>query len=213
MGDINASYNWAIDTCNRPDVGYSQAYRDQQTVDGITYYDCSSFIWYALKAGGFVGIGNSPFVTANMRGILTSAGFTEYDAQSVAWEPGDIVWRKGHTEMVYDDHITMGAHTAHAPLADQVSIRDRPVSNTAFTRILKYGGAAPTPPPTPGGGTGNFSQSTSFGNIGKEVLKVTSKEIIKAFQSILKANGYYKGQIDGLMGPLTREALRKAGVK
>ena len=157
--------------------------------------------------------GNSPFVTANMRDILTSAGFTEYDAQSVAWEPGDIVWRKGHTEMVYDDHITMGAHTAHAPLADQVSIRDRPVSNTAFTRILKYGGAGPTPPPTPGGGTGNFSPSTSFGNTGKGVLKVTSKEIIKAFQSILKANGYYKGQIDGLMGPLTREALKKAGVK
>ena len=117
------------------------------------------------------------------------------------------------TEMVYDDHITMGAHTAHAPLADQVSIRDRPVSNTAFTRILKYGGAGPTPPPTPGGGTGNFSQSTSSENTGKGVLKVTSKEIIKAFQSILKANGYYKGQIDGLMGPLTREALRKAGVK
>ena len=97
MGDINTSYNWAIDTCNRPDVGYSQAYRDQQTVDGITYYDCSSFIWYALRAGGFVGIGNSPFVTDNMRGILVNAGFTEYDSQSVAWEPGDIVWRKGHT--------------------------------------------------------------------------------------------------------------------
>lgn len=107
----------------------------------------------------------------------------------------------------------MGAHTAHAPLADQVSIRDRPVSNTAFTRILKYGGAGPTPPPTPGGGTGNFSPSTSFGNTGKGVLKVTSKEIIKSFQSILKANGYYKGQIDGIMGPLTREALRKAGIK
>ena len=114
--------------------------------------------------------------------------------------------------MVYDDHITMGAHTAHAPLADQVSIRDNPVSNTAFTRILKYGGTPPTPP-EPGGGTGNFSPSTSFGNTGKEVLKVTSKEIIKAFQSILKANGYYKGQIDGIMGPLTRAALRKAGVK
>lgn len=69
-------------------------------------------------------------------------------------------------------------------------------------------GVTPTP-----GGAGNFSQSTSYGNTGKGVLKVTSKEIIKAFQSILKANGYYKGQIDGLMGPLTREALRKAGVK
>ena len=213
MGDINASYNWAIDTCNRPDVGYSQAYRDQQTVDGITYYDCSSFIWYALKAGGFVGIGNSPFVTANMRGILVNAGFTEYDAQSVAWEPGDIVWRKGHTEMVYDDHITMGAHTAHAPLADQVSIRDRPVSNTAFTRILKYGGAGPTPPPTPGGGTGNFSPSTSSGNTGKGALKVTRKEILKAIQAILKATGYYKGEIDGLIGQKTRAALEGAGIK
>lgn len=213
MGDINASYNWAIDTCSRPDVGYSQAYRDQQTVDGITYYDCSSFIWYALKAGGFVGIGNSPFVTANMRGILTSAGFTEYDAQSVAWEPGDIVWRKGHTEMVYDDHITMGAHTAHAPLADQVSIRDSPVSATAFTRILKYGGAAPTPPPTPGGGTGNFSPSTSSGNTGKGVLKVTRKEILKAIQAILKATGYYNGTIDGLMGPKTRAALEGAVIE
>ena len=70
------------------------------------------------------------------------------------------------------------------------------------------GGVTPTP-----GGAGNFSPSTSSANTGKEVLKVTSKEIIKAFQSILKANGYYKGQIDGLMGPLTREALRKAGIK
>lgn len=209
MGDITASYNWAVNTCNRHDVGYSQKYRNQQTVDGITYYDCSSFIWYALQAGGFEGIGNSPFVTANMRGILTSIGFKDYDAQSVAWEPGDIVWRKGHTEMVYDDHITMGAHTANAPLADQVSIRTKPVSNTAFTRILKIGGATPPEP----GGAGRFFPSTSSGGGNGGGSKVTKKEILKAIQAILKATGYYSGTIDGLMGPKTRAALKEAGVK
>lgn len=211
MSDITTSYNWAVNTCNRPNVGYSQKYRNQQTVNGITYYDCSSFIWYALKAGGFEGIGNSPFVTANMRGILTGIGFKDYDAQSVEWEPGDIVWRKGHTEMVYNDHITMGAHTANAPLADQVSIRSKPVSNTAFTRILKIGGATPTPPEP--GGTGRFFQSTSSGGGNGGGYKVTKKEILKAIQAILKATGYYSGTIDGLMGPKTRAALSKAGVK
>lgn len=51
MPDINKSYSWAIETCNAPNVGYSNAYRNQQTVGGITYYDCSSFINYALLAG------------------------------------------------------------------------------------------------------------------------------------------------------------------
>ena len=53
MPDIQKAYNWAIGTCNAPNVGYSQAYRNQRTVNGITYYDCSSFIWYALMAGDF----------------------------------------------------------------------------------------------------------------------------------------------------------------
>ena len=39
MPDINKSYSWAINTCNAPNVGYSQSYRNQQTVGGITYYD------------------------------------------------------------------------------------------------------------------------------------------------------------------------------
>lgn len=70
------------------------------------------------------------------------------------------------------------------------------------------GGVTPTP-----GGAGNFSPSTSSGNTGKGVLKVTSKEIIKAIQAILKANGYYNGQLDGIMGPKTRAGLSRAGVK
>lgn len=47
MPDINAAYTWAVNCCNLPNVGYSNIYRNQQTVNGITYYDCSSFINYA----------------------------------------------------------------------------------------------------------------------------------------------------------------------
>ena len=39
MPNINQAYSWAVNTCNAPNVGYSQAYRNQQTIGGITYYD------------------------------------------------------------------------------------------------------------------------------------------------------------------------------
>ncbi len=126
MPSIDNSYVWAVNTCNAPNIGYSQEYRDQETVNGITYYDCSSFIWYALKAGGFPLTG-SPFITGTMINVLTSLGFTEYPIHTTAWLPGDICWRDGHTEMVFQgagigDGYTMGAHSARLPLADQVSI-------------------------------------------------------------------------------------------
>ena len=51
MPDINAAYTWAVNCCNLPNVGYNNDYRNQRTVNGITYYDCSSFINYALLFG------------------------------------------------------------------------------------------------------------------------------------------------------------------
>ena len=36
MPSITDAWKWAADTCNAPNVGYSQAYRNQQTVNGIT---------------------------------------------------------------------------------------------------------------------------------------------------------------------------------
>lgn len=36
MPAIQAAYNWAIETCAKDNVGYSQTYRNQQTVNGIT---------------------------------------------------------------------------------------------------------------------------------------------------------------------------------
>lgn len=160
MPDINAAYQWAISTCNDPNVGYSQTYRDQQTVGGITYYDCSSFIWYALIAGGFDCVtangGSSwPFVTWTMENVLQTLGFVEVSRTGQIF-PGDIGFRDtynpntgehvGHTEMYYQGGdgtgVTMGAHSSSKPLADQVSINDYWTMATQWQHVYRYGGGA-----------------------------------------------------------------------
>ena len=160
MPNIQKAYNWAVQTCNAPDVGYSQTYRYQQTVNGITYYDCSSFISYALLAGDFP----VPYVftTGVECDILLSIGFTEVPI-SGEWKAGDVVWRPGHTEMVYQggtgSGITMGAHTDDYALADQVSINNFPTSN--FSRIFRYGGGAD---PDSGYGASQYVVAAICGN-------------------------------------------------
>lgn len=126
MPSIQQSYNWAVETCAKDNVGYSQAYRNQMTVGGITYYDCSSFIWYALLAGDFNVVqangGNSwPFWTGSMANTLRVLGFQKHSPDDT-WKPGDILIRAGHTEMAFDKTRTMGAHTANTSLPNQVSI-------------------------------------------------------------------------------------------
>lgn len=150
-GNINAAFQWAIDTCARPNVGYSKDYRNEQTVGGITYYDCSSFIWYALLAGGFdvkgayQSVKGEPYTdnaitTHDECAWLLAMGFTEVSA-SGEWKPGDIGWKTGHTEMVYEGGIgcgrCMGAHYAGSlPLSKQVSIWD--TFRSDFTRLFRW---------------------------------------------------------------------------
>ena len=123
---VDIYHRWAVNKCNDAHVGYSQAYRNQQRVGGITYYDCSSFVWFALKAAGFPLGDGWPFTTFTMGSALKALGFTEMSTNR-SWLPGDILVRNRtntqHTEIVYDtSRRTMGAHTDGVPLADQVSI-------------------------------------------------------------------------------------------
>lgn len=119
-GSITVAYQWAVSTCNAPNTGYSQTYREGETVNGITYYDCSSFISAALTSAGFFE--NNPwFTTREEDAYLTQLGFTRVPA-SDPWVPGAVLWREGHTEMVYDSTHAMGARNSSLPLADQVSI-------------------------------------------------------------------------------------------
>ena len=150
MPDLNKAYQWAINTCNSPTVGYSQTYRNQRTVGGITYYDCSSFINYALVAGGWVtpqyAPNNWPFVTGDMYSVLPSLGFVSVPAGGQIL-PGDIGLSSGHTEMCYAGGIGravfMGAHGANnIALVNQVSIGNSSGDATAtrsFPNIYRYG--------------------------------------------------------------------------
>ena len=125
MPSIQLAYNWAIDICDKPNIGYSMTYRNQRTVNGITYYDCSSFIWYALIAGGWdmpTIYGDTwPFTTSTMERVLAKMGFTKYLGNET-WKPGDILMASGHTEMAFDSTRSMGAHTSKVALDEQVSI-------------------------------------------------------------------------------------------
>lgn len=147
--DINKSYSWAVQTCNADRVGYSQTYRNQQTVGGITYYDCSSFINYSLLAGGFETPNYAPshnaFTTGSMANVLLQLGFKEIDSTG-EYLAGDIGLSSSHTEMCYKGGtgkgIFMGAHTSNAKLENQVSIGSSSGNKNyerSFTRLFRYG--------------------------------------------------------------------------
>lgn len=154
MPDLNRSFTWLVETCNAPDVGYSQRYRNQQTVGGITYYDCSSIINYSLLRGGWITPNYAPlknaFTTATMGAELLRLGFSEVDPRGEN-KPGDIGWRTGHTEMCFEGGQGrgryMGAHTDNLPLADQVSISS---GTTTWTKLYRFGD---------GGASGGYGSS------------------------------------------------------
>ena len=124
MPDINKSYTWAIQTCNSNNIGYSQTYRNQQTVNVITYYDCSSFINYALVAGGFDTPSYAPnhnaFTTYTMPAELARLGFVEVDATGARILP-----------LHYPNRQTMITHQRSNVLPDMKRSRNIPVKDRA----------------------------------------------------------------------------------
>lgn len=145
---ITGAIQWAVSRCADPNVQYSQTYREEQTIDGITYYDCSSFIWFALKHNGWdmaAMTGHSyAWTTASMPQELPLAGFQQVLITG-EWKPGDIVWRSGHCEMVYSggsgSGVTMGAHD-HYPSDTQrdVSINNYTSTYSEYTSLWRYSG-------------------------------------------------------------------------
>lgn len=150
MPNLSFAYQWAINICNAPNVGYSQTYRNQQTVGGVTYYDCSSFINYALLAGGWATPGYAPdnnaFTTFTMGDVLIGLG-AQVIPVTDEWQAGDILVRNNaygeHTEMVYSGRRTMGAHTDRYPLAEQVSINDYDSDPATWDTCYRLGAATP----------------------------------------------------------------------
>ena len=163
MPDLNKAYQWAIQTCNSPVVGYwtNSDNRNQITVNGITYYDCSSFINYALLAGGWSTPSYAPthnaFTTGTMPAELRRLGWSQVSASGQIL-PGDIGLSSSHTEMCYQGGvgtaIFMGAHYgrdgnkgSNIPLQYQVSIGNSSGDATykkGFPQIWRYGAGGAT---------------------------------------------------------------------
>lgn len=97
--------DWAVSVAKDDKHGYSQPNRG-----GDPDYDCSSFVWAALRHAGF-DVGSSPFNTDGMDSVLKAAGFERSDFRDVAsLQAGDVVWADGHTEIYMGDGEFVGAH-------------------------------------------------------------------------------------------------------
>lgn len=205
MPNINTAYRWAINTCNKDNVGYSQNYRNQQTVNGVTYYDCSSFIWYSLKAGGFDVIGAYgqayPFTTATMSDVLIKLGFTRYSS-NIEWLPGDILLirnsERQHTEMVYQGHTTMGAHTSKYSLDKQVSINEYETDSSYYQYLYRYAGGA------------SASYEWIYGNRYLSNSEMENNAYI--FYSIMSGKGWTLNAISGTLGNIEKESTINPGL-
>lgn len=191
MASINSTYGWAIEKCDAPDVGYSMSYRAEQTVNGITYYDCSSFVWYGLIAGGFdcVKANNNdsyPFTTHTMDAVLTKLGFSKLPITG-EWKAGDIVLADEHTEFVYSggngSGITMGAHWDGTALPNQVSINNFTSTSSDYHSLYRYG---------EGGASGGSSKGYGW----------SLKAFCAMIGSVAHEGIYNPGQMEGAYGGL-----------
>ena len=199
MSDFGTYMQWCIDTCNADNVGYSQSYRRGQTVNGITYYDCSSFVSAGLTAGGYFAK-NPWFTTRTMGTYLSQIGCTKLDA-SVPWVRGDIMWREGHTEVVYDPvaHITMGAHTSKVPLASQVSIASHS-SDSDWTYLYRL-------PETSAYAVWHYVDTSEYGALTESQIRDNAT----AFMMYFTNRGFTTESICGMLGNIQVESQLNPG--
>ena len=103
----------AVRMANDDGIGYALNTSDRFRNPDV---DCTAFVYYALLDGGFTTdqLGTYAFHSGSICGILEKNGFTRYDFDAIkdALKPGDILWRSGHSEIVYDPATgsTIGAH-------------------------------------------------------------------------------------------------------
>lgn len=200
MASIQTAYEWAIEKCNAPNIGYSQANRMEKTVNGITYYDCSSFIWFALMAGGFDVVkanGGSTwaFTTGTMAKALKLLGFVKH-ATTQPWLPGDILIRTRHTEMAFDSNRTMGAHSSKVPLDQQVSINSNPSTASSWFELWRYESGAST----------QWIKGNRYLTIGE---MQNNAQIIFTY---LTNRGWTVNAVAGLLGNMQKESTINPGI-
>lgn len=209
MADITTAFNYCVQACNDPYIGYSQAKRTtiKLGVTYNTYCDCSSLMsWCLTNAGYFTS--NPWFTTSSMQAKLINLGFTELSAKTNAWQAGDILWRTGHTEMVYSaagtGGRTMGAHNARAGTAfvNQVSIHTYKDYGSEWTYLYRAPGAGPVPQ------VASWHQSNSYySHMSDE--QYDNAMLIYAY---LSNEGFSDASIAGILGNMESESTINPGI-
>lgn len=203
---------WWEQKCADPAVGYSQDYRNERTVNGITYYDCSSFVWYGLLYAGFELIATAwPFTTETMRTILPQLGFQQIEINDFAnfdFHVGDILVihnnQHQHTEIVHDlenGGHSMGAHSSKYALPDQVSINTFNLQvGIHYTLCYRW--------PFAGGDWQIGGNSEYFGDPTAELCGNNEKAINNAtvILDYFKAQGWTVNAVAGLCGNIQQES-------
>ena len=168
--------NWSVEWCAKDHVQYwmKAPQRNMVTLDGITYFDCSSFVFFAMWLGGGFNVktyGYSNVLTdytqvwENENGVLVNkanawtvtpmeaclkkAGWVKIlPGDEISPKPGDIMVKtKQHTEICYSTtpFKTMGARNPSLSPPEQVAIH---TSNLSYWDCW-YHLPEPEPPDPP----------------------------------------------------------------
>lgn len=164
--DLTGAMQWAVEMCNNPNVGYSQSLRNYQSSNGRTYFDCSSFTFFALWLGGGLDVGAfgyptnlslyqsgqaNAWIVTSMISALRGDGWWDMPTATSNWQPMDILAKtRTHTEFCYSQSPLqiMGARNSSLPFVDQVAIH--PGYPDYFNVVLRYPEGEPPTPPIPG---------------------------------------------------------------
>lgn len=164
--DLTGAMQWAVEMCNNPNVGYSQSLRNYQSSNGRTYFDCSSFTFFALWLGGGLDVGAfgyptnlslyqsgdaNAWIVTSMISTLRGDGWWDMPTATSNWQPMDILAKtRAHTEFCYSQSPLqiMGARNSSEQFVDQVAIH--PGDPGYFNVVLRYPKGEPPTPPIPG---------------------------------------------------------------
>ena len=99
--------------------GYSQGQKERMT----THFDCSSFVGRSLREAGFNIPANltTPQMNPRDKNNVMSNEFTWVPGLN-GMQPGDVMWRSGHTELYIGNGQTIGALNGRVSRDKQVGV-------------------------------------------------------------------------------------------
>lgn len=134
---------WAVDIANDDSHGYClhSVYQGMGNPD----YDCSSFVSYGLRAGGY----NVPiFSTSSEVSTLRGFGFSVIPYSDAALQSGDILFRPtssahtGHTEFYVGNGWNVGAHQSEDASRDYLYGRPGDQTGQEICMTINSGAAS-----------------------------------------------------------------------